>query len=78
MISLCWPVTTEILPPQIRPHLNSTVTAVSNIVSFITLKTFVELLSSFDLYGTLLFYAILCALTAIFVYVFVPETKQSI
>ena len=78
VISLVWPVTTEILPPSMRPHLNSIATAITNIIAFITLKTFVGLISAFDLDGTLVFYTILGALTAIFVHIFVPETKHSI
>ena len=76
VISVCWPVCVEILPPPIRPFIGPYLGVLEGVIAFIAIKSYADLLEIFSLDGTFLLYAVLSILTTTYIVVFVPETKH--
>lgn len=65
----------EIFPARVKDTLTGATTCLAYIVSFITVKTYPDMLVIFGKHGVFMFYALVSLLGTIFVLMFLPETK---
>ncbi|XP_057442559.1 sugar transport protein 5-like [Lotus japonicus] len=71
---LCWLIPSEIFPLKIRSTGQSIAIAVQFLATFILSQTFLTMLCHFK-FGSFLFYAGWIAVSTLFVFLFLPETK---
>ena len=76
IISISFPVSVEMLPPYIRPHITPYIATLQAIIGFIALKMYVDLIIGFQLGGSFVFFTVLGICTTVFIIIFVPETKN--
>ena len=70
-----WLVMSEILPTRARGVAGGIVTVTNWLSVFAVIYTFHQIQHAFHLYGTYLFYGAVCFSSAIFVFLFFPETN---
>ncbi|KAF5281132.1 hypothetical protein FQR65_LT02998 [Abscondita terminalis] len=70
-----WLMMGEILPAKIRGSAASVATAFNWSCTFIVTKTFVDIIHSIGPHGTFWMFSIICALSLVFVIIWVPETQ---
>lgn len=70
-----WVLMSEIFPSKARGVAGGIVTFVNWLSVFTVIKSFVDMKEKFHLYGCYWFYAAVCFLCVVYVFIFLPETK---
>ena len=70
-----WLIMSEIFPTKVRGVASGIATQVNWLCAFIVIKFYDDMESSMHSYGTYWFFAAVCFLCVIYVFVFLPETK---
>ncbi len=74
--SLFWVIIAEIFPLNVRGLAMSVATIAEMLTSLLVTFSFLQFLDTFGLARTYLFYSSMCLISCLFVYYFVPETKN--
>ena len=70
-----WLIMSEIFPTKVRGVASGIATQVNWFSAFILIKFYDDMVASMHSYGTYWFFAAVCFLCVIYVFVFLPETK---
>ena len=70
-----WLIMSEIFPTKVRGVASGIATQVNWLGVFIVIKFYDDMTASMHFYGTYWFFAAVCFLCVIYVFVFLPETK---
>ncbi|XP_059140781.1 proton myo-inositol cotransporter-like, partial [Physella acuta] len=71
-----WTINAEIYPMWCRGVANSLATTCNWVCNSIVTASFPFMIANFTAWGTFLLFAVICAIAAVFVLIFVPETKD--
>uniref|UniRef100_A0A1B6DQ91 Major facilitator superfamily (MFS) profile domain-containing protein n=2 Tax=Clastoptera arizonana TaxID=38151 RepID=A0A1B6DQ91_9HEMI len=75
MLSFPWMVVSEMLPSTIKARASSIATSVGFLTAFLSSVTFSSLIESLGIDVSFWLYSVFCFASAMFIYVFIPETS---
>ncbi|KAG8222811.1 hypothetical protein J437_LFUL005017 [Ladona fulva] len=76
LLAIPWTLTAELFPTEVRGLAHSLTLTLVNLLLFASLHLYPHMLDEFGAYGVLWFFSAVSAAAAIFVYFFLPETRN--
>ncbi|XP_046388749.1 facilitated trehalose transporter Tret1-like [Ischnura elegans] len=76
LLAIPWTLTAELFPTEVRSLANSLILSLVNFILFAALQSYPHMLEAFGPHGVLWFFSAVSAVGVIFVYFFLPETRN--
>ncbi|XP_071454715.1 trehalose transporter 1-like protein isoform X2 [Hetaerina americana] len=76
LLAIPWTLTAELFPTEVRSLANSLILSLVNFLLFASLQSYPHMLEAFGPHGVLWFFSAVSAFGIVFVYFFLPETRN--